>query len=69
MVCLPESDKENVGNTGELTDTEQNFLNRTPVVQTLRPTTDEGDLVKPKHICIAKDDIMQVMRQLPEMGK
>lgn len=63
---LLEPDEEKVRNMGELTDTEKTFLSRTPLVQTLRPTTDKWVLVKLKHICIAKDNIIQVMRQLSE---
>jgi hypothetical protein len=40
-----------------------NFLNRTPVVQALRSTTDKWDLLKLKHLCKAKDTVNRTKQQ------
>jgi hypothetical protein len=44
-----------VGNTLERIGIGHNFLNRTPIVQALRLTTDKWDLMKLQNFCEAKD--------------
>ena len=59
---IPQSDapsliEEKAGNSFECIGTEDNFLNRTPIVQTLRSTVDKWDLMKLKSFCKAKDTV------------
>ena len=46
---------EKVGNRLKLIDTEDNFRNRTPTAQKLRPTINKWDLMKLKSFCKTKD--------------
>jgi hypothetical protein len=47
----------NVGSTLEPTDTEDNFLNRTPIAQVLQSIISKSDLMKWKGFCKGKDTI------------
>ena len=46
-----------MGNNLELIGTGDNFLNRTPMAQGLRSTTDKWELLKLKNFCKAKNTI------------
>jgi hypothetical protein len=47
----------NVGNNLELVGTGDNFLNRTPIAQTLKSRIDKWDLMKLKSFCKTKDTV------------
>ena len=49
--------EEKVGNSLQHIGMEDNFLNRTPVLQALRSTINKWDLMKPKSFWKAKDTI------------
>jgi hypothetical protein len=44
-------------------DTEEKFLNRTPMVYTLRSTIGKWDLIKLQSLCKAKDTVNRTKRQ------
>jgi hypothetical protein len=56
------------GNSLELNDTGDNFLNRTPVAQALRSTIDKWDFMKLKSLCKAKDTVNRT-KQHPTNGE
>ena len=49
--------EEKTGNSLELIGTGDNFLNRTPIAQTLKSRIDKWDLMKLKSFCKTKDTV------------
>ena len=58
-----------MGNSLEHIGTEDNFLTRTPVAQTLRLTINKLDLLKLKAFCKAKDIVNSTKQQSIELEK
>jgi hypothetical protein len=58
-----------VGKILEHIGTGENFLNRTPMAQVLRPTIDKWDLMKLQSFCKAKDTIDRSKWQPTDRGK
>ena len=50
--------EEKVGNTLETIGTEEDFLNRAPLMQVLRSTFNKWDLMKLRNFCMAKDTVI-----------
>ena len=63
------SHKEKVGNIIECISTEDNFLNRQPVVQALKLTIDKWGLMKLQSFCKAKDSVNRTNWQPYRLGK
>ena len=61
--------KEKVGNSLECIGTGDNFLNRTPVVQTRRSTINKWDLIKLYSFYKAMDTIIRTKQQPTEWKK
>jgi hypothetical protein len=55
--------QERVGDTLELIDIGNNFLNRTPVIQQLRQKVDKLDYMKPKSFCSRKEIVIRLKKQ------
>jgi hypothetical protein len=53
----------------ELIGTGGNFLNRTPMAQPLRSTTDKWDLLKMKSFCKTKDTVTRTNRHGGGQGR
>jgi hypothetical protein len=49
--------EEKLGDSFECIDTGRNFLNRTPMGEALRSTTDKWDLIKLKSFCNTKNHV------------
>ena len=49
--------EDKVGNSLEQNGTGENLLNKTPITQTLRPTFNKWDLMKPESFCKSKDTV------------
>jgi|UPI00001F0EB8 hypothetical protein len=61
--------EEKVGKSLELIGTGRNFLNSTPMAQTLRSTIDKLDLMKLKSFCKAKDTVNKTKWQPTDWKK
>jgi hypothetical protein len=61
--------EEKVGKSLELIGTEGNFLNRTPMVHTLRSRTDKWDLAKLESFCKAKNIVNKTNRKPTDWEK
>ena len=49
--------------------TEENFLNRTPVTQVLRSNIEKWDFIKLKHFCKGKDTVNRTQWQPADLEK
>jgi hypothetical protein len=58
-----------VGKSLELMDTEEIFLNRTPIAYALRSRIDKEDLIKLQNLCKAKDTVIRTKQQPTHWGK
>ena len=56
-------------NTLELIGIGDNFLDRTPMAQVLRPTIDKQDLIKLESFCKTKDIVNRTNRQPTNWGE
>jgi hypothetical protein len=61
--------EEKVENSLVYIDTVENFLNKTPMTQALRSTTDKRDLMKLKSFCKAKNSVNRTKRQPTDWEK
>jgi hypothetical protein len=61
--------EEKLGKNLKHISTEENFLNRTPMVQALRSTIHKWDLIKLKNFCKAKDTVNRTKHQLEDWEK
>jgi hypothetical protein len=61
--------EEKVGKSLELIGTGENFLNRTPVAQTLRSRIDKWDLIELESFCKTKDIINKTNQKPTDWGK
>jgi hypothetical protein len=58
-----------VGKSLEHIGTGENFLNRTPMAQTLRTTKNKWNLIKLKSFCKAKDTVIKAKTATYLLGK